>query len=418
MIGIGGIGMSALAQLFISRGNTVSGSDREESPTTELLREKGVEIFIEQRAENVPDGTELIVYSDAVPEDNPERARAAELNIKQVSYFEALGEVSRDMNTIAVAGTHGKTTTTAMLTKTLRDGGENPTAIIGSIVPEFKSNFVEGGNTFVVEACEYNDHLLKLSPKILVITNLEWDHTDWFPNFEAMQATFRRAIEKVPEDGAIVTDPKNPAIEPLLAGVKAKVINYTQESAPELKLIGEFNKENARAAKAAAKAHAPELSEENIDEVLSNFTGTWRRFEFLGETDQGALVYDDYAHHPTAVQKTLKAMREKFTDKNLIVAFHPHLYTRTRDFMDEFAESFNDADCVMVAPIYAAREEPIEGITNTALSEKIKTHGTDSFAPQSFDEVEALLKEKYNQSGNVLLTMGAGDVVKVAHRLI
>lgn len=418
MIGIGGIGMSALAQLFVSRGDTVSGSDRGESPTTNLLKEKGVEIFIGQHAENVPNDADMVVYSDAIPEDNSERMRVVELGIRQVSYFEALGEVSTDMKTIAVAGTHGKTTTTALLTKILKDAGESPTAIIGSLVPEFGSNFVEGRDTFVVEACEYHDHLLQLDPKILVITNLEWDHTDWFPTFEAMQETFKKAIEKVPEDGAIVTDPKNPGIKALLTDARAKIIDYTSESVPELKLIGEFNKENARAAKAAAKVHASELSEEVIDKSLTAFTGTWRRFEFIGETSEGAFVYDDYAHHPTAVKKTLKAVHESFGDKKLIVAFHPHLYTRTHDFMDEFAGSFDEADCVLVAPIYAAREEPIPGVTNSTLSEKIKAKGTDSIAPQSFDEIERVLKEKYNKPNNIILTMGAGDIVKVAHRLV
>lgn len=434
-VGIGGIGMSALAQLHLSRGEEVLGSDREASPVTEMLEKKGVRVIIGQNAQNITDDIDLVIYSDAVPENNPERTRAAELGVKQVTYFEALGEVSQNMNTVAVAGTHGKTTTTAMLTKILKDAGENPTAIIGSIVSEFGlhssqeavgrtdgtsvlgSNFVEGGDVFVVEACEYKDHLLKLNPKVLVITNLEWDHTDWFPNFEAMQASFKKAIDKIPEDGAIVTDPNHPAIAPLLKDAKAKVVDYTKELAPELKLIGEFNKENARAAKAAARAVNNSFSEEATDAALSEFKGTWRRFEYLGETEHGAMVYDDYAHHPTAVQKTLKAIRAKYPENKVVVAFHPHLYSRTRDFMDEFADSFSDADCVMVAPIYAAREEPIEGVTNEALSEKIKTSGTDSFAPQSFDEVEQLLREKYNQRGNVLLTMGAGDVVKVAHKI-
>src|SRR3989344_8337766 len=209
-VGIGGIGMSALAQLFIDLGLQITGSDRARSPVTELLEKKGIAIMMPQKAENVPADAEMVVYSDAVQEDNPERTRARELGIHQVSYFEMLGKVSEGKMTIAVAGTHGKTTTTGMLTKILKDAGASPTAIVGSIVKDFGSNYLHGdSDIFVVEACEYKDHLLELSPQVLVITNLEWDHTDWFPSLTALQETFRKAIEKVPADGAIVTNPND-----------------------------------------------------------------------------------------------------------------------------------------------------------------------------------------------------------------
>lgn len=416
MIGIGGVGMSALAQLFVSRGNVVSGSDRGTSPTTELLEKKGVVVAIGQHAENVPEGVDMVVYSDAVPEDNPERVYAREHGICEVSYFKALGEVSHGMRSVAVAGTHGKTTTTALLTKILKDGGENPTAIIGSLVPEFGSNFVQGGELFVVEACEYHDHLLELSPEVLVITNLEWDHTDWFKTFEDMQSVFRKAIERVPENGVIVTDPQDSNIAPLLVAAKAKVVDYTKEVVPELQLIGSFNEMNARAAKAAAKCVA-QVSEEVSSVALSQFKGTWRRFEKKGETETGAVVYDDYAHHPTAIRETLEAVRAKFREERIVVAFHPHLYSRTHDLMDEFAGSFGAADEVVVAPIYAAREEPISGVTAETLAEKIMEKGVRAVGVETLEEVFEKLKA-LDSENTVIITMGAGDVYTVAEQLV
>jgi UDP-N-acetylmuramate--alanine ligase len=179
--GIGGIGMSALAQMLALQGNNVRGSDREESPVTDMLKQKGIQVLIGQSAENLPEELDLLVYSDAVPEDNVERAAARERGIAELSYFQMLGSVSAGKNTIAIAGTHGKTTTTGMLAKVLRDAGVSPSAVVGSIVEDFGSNYLEGGSDLlVVEACEYRDHLLELSPQILVITNLEWDHTDYF----------------------------------------------------------------------------------------------------------------------------------------------------------------------------------------------------------------------------------------------
>lgn len=418
MIGIGGIGMSALAQLYIRDGHTVSGSDREVSPTTELLETKGVHVSIPQKSENVPAGAERIVYSDAVWEDNGERVRAKELGLKQVSYFEALGEVSKGKRTIAVTGTHGKTTTTALIAKILKDAGKDPTAIVGSIVPEFGSNFLSGASdVFVVEACEYKDHLLKLSPTVLVLTNVEWDHTDWFLTLESEIETFAKSAERLPLDGVLVTNALGSNIAPVVARTKAQVISYTDESVPELQLIGDFNLMNARAAKSAVKVLFPDISEVVIDKSLSEFKGTWRRFEVKGETKEGAVVIDDYAHHPSAIEATLKATRAKFPDKKIIVAFHPHLYSRTRDLMDGFVYAFVDADEVVFAPIYPAREEPIVGVTSDVLAEKIRATGKQAQAFHSLEEVETYLCS-VSAPNTILMTMGAGDIYKVADHLI
>jgi UDP-N-acetylmuramate--alanine ligase len=410
-IGIGGIGMSALAQYFVDQGVAVSGSDRDASPVTELLQKGGIAVVIGQKAENVPQDTELVVYSDSVPESNPERVRAKDLGLLQRSYFAELGEVSVAMRTVAVAGTHGKTTTTGMLAKILGDAGASPTAVVGSIVKDFGSNYLHGeSGLFVAEACEYKDHLLELSPQILVITNLEWDHTDYFPSLAALQETFKKAIERVPAGGAIITDPSNKNIAPLLVGAKARVVDYTKEPAYNLRLIGEFNQENARAAAAAARIAYPSITEDSIATSLSHFHGTWRRFEYKGKTANGSDVYDDYAHHPTAVRETLKALRAKATGK-VIVAFHPHLYSRTKDLLGEFATAFSDADKVFIAPIYAAREVDDGTISSEILAERIRAAGTDATA-LDFGAIEKALLEA--EESDTIITMGAGDIYKVA----
>ncbi|MEK7604852.1 MAG: Mur ligase domain-containing protein [Patescibacteria group bacterium] len=414
-VGVGGIGMSALAQYYADHGAEVTGSDREASPVTELLQKKEIRVVIGQQADNVPADAELLVYSDAVPPENSERARARELGITEQSYFQALGAVTKEKKTIAVAGTHGKTTTTGMIAKILADAGGSPTAIVGSIVKDFGSNYLHGDSElFVVEADEYKAHLLELSPTILVINNLEWDHTDFYPSLAAMQETFKQAIEKVPSEGVIVTNPTNPNIAPLLVNANAKVVDYTKEPSYTLRLPGEFNQSNARAAAAAARAAYPEITEDSIATSLSHFHGTWRRFEYKGKTAKGAEVYDDYAHHPTAVRETLHALRAK-TEGKIIVAFHPHLYSRTRDLLDEFATAFTDADTVLIAPIYAAREVDDGSISSEILAARISATGVDAQA-MSFDDIEKTLQEV--PAGDTIMTMGAGDIYKVADDLV
>lgn len=416
MVGIGGIGMSALAQLLIAQGKEVSGSDREESPVTHMLAHKGIAVIIGHEQCAIPADTELLIYSDAIPSTNVERERAIEMGIPAMSYFEALGASTAEGRTIAVAGTHGKTTTTGMLAKILQYAEKEPTAIVGSIVRDFESNFLAGrDDLFVVEACEYRDHLLKLDPKILVITNLELDHTDYFPNLEALQETFRIAAEKVPEDGAIVTNPYDPTIAAVLHNVRAPILDYTTQSIPALNQIGEFNQMNARAAKCAARAAFPHLQEEYTDRALMEFKGSWRRFEYKGETPNGALVYDDYAHHPTAVEKTIQAAREEFEGKKIVVAFHPHLYSRTRSLMNEFGRALASADEAIVAPIYAAREADDPSVTNEVLADVSRRFGGNVIALDSFD----LIREKLLTYDDryLIITMGAGDIYKIAEQI-
>ena len=416
-VGIGGIGMSALAQLFLHQGKTVTGSDRDESPVTAMLAKKGIPVSIGHEQRNIPADVELLIYSDAVPADNRERVRAREMNIPQTSYFEALGEVSKSMRTIAVAGTHGKTTTTAMLAAILKAAGKEPTAIVGSLVTDWGSNFLPGQNDLlVVEACEYRDHLLELLPEMLVITNIELDHTDFFPSLSALQSTFRVAAERVPKGGVIVTTPAEVNIAPILGRVTAAIVDYTRVDVPTLSQIGQFNKMNARAAKAAAQAAFPDISDDVTDTALRAFKGSWRRFEYKGETPHGAAVYDDYAHHPTAARKTIEAAREKFPQKKITVVFHPHLYSRTKDLFDDFVDALATADRILLAPIYAAREKDEGLVSSDMLAKAIAKKNKNVLSLPDFDAIRRELLESSAEK-DLIITMGAGDIYKVAEQV-
>ncbi len=397
MVGIGGIGMSALAQYYAHEGVSVSGSDREESPVTSMLGEKGVAVVIGQKAENVPADAQLLVYSDAVPADNQERVRATTLGITQQSYFEALGDVAKTKRTIAIAGTHGKTTTTAMLGKMLIDAGLDPTVVVGSIVTEWGSNFKAGkSNLFVVEACEYRNHFLTFSPEVLVITNIELDHTDFFKSIDELTAAFDEARSK--------------------AGTVIEASLYKNEQVPELLVSGEFNKENARAAKAAAKLIAPDVPAEVWDHSLASYKGPWRRFEYKGELAGGATLYDDYAHHPTAIARTVSAAREKFPGKKIVLFFHPHLYSRTRDLFDEFAAALATSDKSYILPVYAAREPHDPSVSNKMLANSVNAKGGHAQPVVDFAEAEKLLSTL--DADTVSFTMGAGDIYKAGEQAL
>lgn len=396
MVGIGGIGMSALAQYYLARGHTVAGSDRVHSLTVEMLEKKGIAVTIGQDGGDIGN-PDLLVYSDAIPENQRERALARERGIREQSLFQAEGEISKGAaKTIVVSGTHGKTTTTGMLTKILADAGRRPTAIIGSIIKDFGTNFVDGDpNLFVVEGCEYKDHLLEFSPSILVVTNVEWDHTDWFKTEADMRSTFEKAKAKA----EVVID--------------ASV--YKNEPEYELQLIGEFNKDNARAAAAAARAAFPDISDEQIRASLASYQGSWRRFEYKGKTKNGVAVYDDYAHHPTAIRETLKGVREKFPGSPVTVAFHPHLYSRTRDLFSSFVTELAKADRVILAPIYAAREVDDGSVSSGMLADSIAKTNPNVESLRDFDAIQSKLE---SVTDGIIITMGAGDIYKVAERIV
>jgi UDP-N-acetylmuramate--alanine ligase len=413
-IGIGGIGMSALAQLFLHRGHNVSGSDRSASPVTELLEKKGIQVYIGHDAKHVPEDADLIVYSDAIPTDSPERVRGRELGKKEQSYFQALGEATKEYKNIVVSGTNGKTTTTAMIAKILTDAGVSPTVIVGSLIGEYGSNFKAGESDIaVIEGCEYKRHFLHLNPYIFVITNIELEHTDYFKDEADVVNAFKEMIAKVPKEGSIVAHASDRLVSQALEGASVPIKEYGDMSVPELLVPGEFNIANAQAAKTAAQVLG--ISEEKIDASLSQFKGTWRRFEIKGHTKAGALVVDDYAHHPSAIHVTLEAARKKFLDKKIVVVFHPHLYSRTKSFFDEFAHELAKADEVLLLPIYAAREKLDPEVTSEKLVEKIQALGTQATFVADFEVAKKVLESRDEKE--VIFTMGAGDVYKLADLL-
>lgn len=417
MVGIAGIGMSALAQLYATRGYTVQGSDRSNSRVTTLLAQRGIVVFTGHDAAHVPEEASCVVFSDAVPEDNPERVRARELGIRELSYFEALGEATKEGASIVVSGTHGKTTTTAMLAKILIDADKEPTVIAGSILSEYGSNFVAGKpDLFVIEGCEYRRHFLHLHPTILVINNIELDHTDYYKDIADMQDAFRSAVALLPKNGVMVTNTDASTITPVVEGAHTRVVAYQHATVPQLQVPGIFNGENAQAAKTAALVYDSSLDPSLIDSSLASFTGTWRRFEYKGTMAGGAVVYDDYAHHPTAVQSTVDMVRTEFPGKRIVVVFHPHLYTRTRDCMDGFVEALSRADEVLLAPIYPAREAPIPGITSEVLAERVHAQGTPAHAFASLKAIDEYMQHHPHLSttDTIVMLMGAGDVYTLA----
>ncbi|MEK7567302.1 MAG: UDP-N-acetylmuramate--L-alanine ligase [Patescibacteria group bacterium] len=425
-IGIGGIGMSALAQLYLYKGKVVSGSDLSESPATSLLKEKGATFFLGHDKTNVSVDTDLIIYSDAVPKDNVERIRGKEFHMGEKSYFEALGEFANQYELVAVSGTHGKTTTTAMLIDVFEEAGLDPMAIVGSLrLPaqagaKTKSNFRAGaGNYFIVEADEYMRHFLQFEPKILVITNIDSDHLDYYKNLNDIQSAFNDLAVRIPKNGFVVCDPNDENVLPALVGVSAQVIDYTKflEMASELKLkvTGEHNRKNASVVLALTSSMG--FNMEKVKSVLSDFSGTWRRFEYKGKMKSGAIIYDDYAHHPAEIAATLSGAREAFPDKKITIIFQPHLYSRTKLLLNDFAESLSKADYAILADIYAAREKPDETISSKILAEKIKGKNKKVRYFPDFGEIEKYLSENAVE-GDLLITMGAGDIYKVGEELL
>ena len=419
-VGIGGIGMSALARLLLHDGKKVSGSDRSLSNVTDGLEILGIKIFEGHADINVTDDIDLVIYSEAVGTDSEgyvERKAAKKFGIPTINYFEALGLAVNPYYLIAVAGAHGKTTTTAMTTDVLEAGGLDPTAVVGSLRSKTGSNFRAGESKYaVVEACEYKRDFLHLEPDMLVITNIEEEHLDYYKDLADIQSAFRKLAKKVPEDGVVVCNPSDPAVLPVVEGLKCEIVDYTKCVDPllKLKIPGMHNLYNAAAAEAVGRHF--DISHEVAHEALEEFAGTWRRFEYKGETKGGALVYDDYAHHPTEIKASILGVRELYPDKRLTVVFQAHLHSRTAAFFDEFAETLSKADDVIIADIYKARNEDEHGVSGEKLAEAILKKNKNARYISSFEEItEKLLASK--DAKDVIITMGAGETHKIADAL-
>ena len=412
--------MSAIARMMLGEGKEVFGSDRASSLVTTELEKLGATIFYGHRAENLEDDIDLVIYTIAISEDNPELKKARGLGIDCLTYPEALGLLSKDKFTIAVAGTHGKTTTTAMIAKIMIDAGLGPTVIVGSLLKEQDSNFIAGQSEFlVVEACEYRRSFLNLLPQIGVITNIDSDHLDYYKDLDDIKSAFAEFASKISADGYLICDTGDEALASVIKSTEAKILNYSDfPRVSDQKAPGEHNIKNAQAALAVASIL--KLDEKNAQSSLRNFVGTWRRFDYKGETFAGAKIFDDYAHHPTEVAAAIAGARSYMKNGNLsgrlIVVFQPHLYSRTKILAEDFARALSSADDIIMTPIYAAREKPDPQINSELLVEAINKNGGSARYFENFDLVIGYLSDN-SKPDDLIIAMGAGDIYQVAKNL-
>ena len=443
-IGIGGISMSGLAEVLLEEGFSISGSDAKESPLTRTLEERGATIFYGQRASNITDSVQVVVYTAAIHPDNPEFKRARELKLPMLTRAQLLGQIMRNYDMpIAVAGTHGKTTTTSMLSHILLKGSCDPTISVGGILPAIGGNIRVGqSETFLTEACEYTNSFLSFFPKISIILNIDADHLDFFKDIHDIRNSFRKFAQLLPKDGSLIINADTPQYETITQGLNCSVITYSVDGEADytasdisynqlghasftvlykgerlgecsLSVPGIHNVSNALSAIAASRLL--NLPWDVISQGLSSFTGTNRRFQYKGEVG-GVTVIDDYAHHPTEIEATLHAAAN-YPHKKIWCVFQPHTYTRTKALLPEFAKALALTDHVVLADIYAARETDNLGISSRDLQQKIVELGTPCEYFPTFDEIENFLLENCTQ-GDLLITMGAGDVVNIGEQLL
>ena len=417
-IGIGGIGVSALAKMMILLNKKITGSDIAENIVNKRIKKMGGRIFIGHKKTNLSKDVDIVIYSPAIKKDNPELMYAKKLKIPIYSYPQALGLISKNNYTIAISGTHGKTSTTAMLAEAMISAKKDPTIIIGGFLRKQKDNFIQGKKgVFLVEACEYKKSFLNLFPDILVITNIDNDHLDYYKNIKNIQKSFAELISRVPQDGFIVCNKKEKNTQQALklANIKGKVIDYSRIKNIKLKVLGKHNIENAKAALSVLQLI--DVKEEQGRKFLGEYAGAWRRFEYKGKTKKSALIYDDYAHHPSEIKATLQAAREKFKKNKIIVIFQPHLYSRTKFLLNYFSKSFNQADQVIVTDIYAAREKDRGLIHATDLVKEIKKYNPFTDYISDFEDIIKYLKENIKRD-DVIITIGAGDIYIIGDKLI
>ena len=444
-IGIGGISMSGLAEVLLQEGFTISGSDSQRSELTRHLEEKGATVFYGQTADNIKPGIDVVVYTAAIHPDNAEWKAANDAGIPMLTRAQFLGQLMDNYaRSIAVSGTHGKTTTTSMLTEILMEARKDPTISVGGMLDAIGGNIRVGGpEMFVTEACEYTNSFLSFFPTMEIILNIEADHLDFFKDIDDIRNSFRRFAGLLPEDGILIINSDIREYEEICKGLPCRVITvgsdpvrsrysaahvaFDESACASYELLengkkvctvvlgvpGMHNVYNSLAAFAAARELG--VDDGDICAGLLAYRGTHRRFEKKGVLN-GVTIIDDYAHHPQEIAATLSTA-ENYPHRELWCVFQPHTYTRTRALMDDFAEALSAADHVVLADIYAARETDTLGISSSMLAEKIASLGTDAWYFPSFSEIEEFLLEKCG-SGDLLITMGAGDIVKVGENLL
>ena len=448
-VGAGGIGLSALAKLLAAQGKQVTGSDLAETGITRELADHGVAMTYGQLGP-VPKGTDLVIYSEAAPFDNPERENARGRNIPEMSYAEALGAVSRDKRTVAVSGANGKSTTTAMIGLMLEAAGLDPTVVVGSKVPGFPlGNLRIGeGEWLVVEADDYQAHMLHLRPEVIVLTNIEEEHLDYYSDLDHIIRTFQTFVDSLPEDGTLVVNADDPVsfddlnhhpntvsygiVEPADYGAQQLRVGEGQQSFElsrrgeerslgrvVLDIPGRFNVSNALAAASCALSLG--IGFEVIRETLDGFHGIWRRFERVGEWD-GRTVISDYGHHPTAVEATVAAAREFYPDRRIVLVYQPHQRHRTRALLADFAAAFDGADLLILSDIYdvAGRESAADSeVSSAMLGEAIaaRPESPRMLLGGDLRHTEDMLRANA-EPGDVVIVMGAGDIDFLARDLV
>lgn len=441
LIGIGGISMSGIAQMLNDENYVISGSDRASSPITERLVDLGIKVYVGHNEENISSDIDLVVYSAAISQDNPERMRAKELGIPQIDRAQMLGIIMKNYTCpIAVSGTHGKTTTSGMLTHIFIECGKNPTVTVGGELDIIRGNVYIGGKEyFIAEACEYHQSFLKFFPKITVITNIEADHLDYFRDLDHIIQTFRDLALLTPKDGALIVNGEDKNIKKAIEGIDREIItfglcgdfNYTIDNLTHdgfnhysfnvlkngkvvdevrLSVPGIHNVYDALAAYAVADYSG--IDGNDICDSLHHFGGTHRRFETRGIMG-GIMVVDDYAHHPTEIKATLSAARE-MKYNNIWCVFQPHTYTRTRAFFDDFVEVLTNSNAnIIITDIYSAREID----TGIVSAQELASSIPNAVFKKTFKECADFIKQ-HAKRGDIVITMGAGDVYKIGDLLL
>ncbi len=441
-VGIGGSGVSALAAILKKSGKNVSGSDSNLSPTTEKLRLMGIPVQVGHNGQNPPDNTDLLIYSPAVKENNPERIKAKQLDIPQLSYPQAVGELTKEKNTVAVCGTHGKTTVTSLVSTILISAGKDPSVLVGSHIKELENenHRLGKGEWLIIEACEYCRNFLNYHPDAIILNNIEADHLDYYKDNEDYISAFNEFILKLPQKGLLIANNEDKNTVILVEKIKKErpdlqIVTFGGQSGDfhvkadqiihqgktigklDMKIPGKHNIFNALASIALSISIG--IDSEASLEAVNNFSGAARRFEFMGERE-GTMIYSDYAHHPTEIKATLLAAREKFGEETKILAvFQPHQYSRTYKLKSGFATAFNQADMTIISDIFMTRDSK-DDISKIDSEKLVKLIEANNKKVQYGGNINETYKKTVSILGNydVLIIMGAGDVDKIAKQLL
>ncbi|MBI1812435.1 UDP-N-acetylmuramate--L-alanine ligase [Candidatus Peregrinibacteria bacterium] len=418
--GIGGIGLSAYASLQAHRGHTVMGSDRARTPLTDALGDLGIEVLEDQSGAALPNDVDLLVYSEAIPQTAPERVRARELGIPQQSYSEAVGALANGSRLIAVCGTHGKSSTTAMTARLLMGSGFDPTVVVGTKMKERDGKNWRAGKSgwFVLEACEYRRSFHFYNPQIILLTNADGDHFDYYKSKDDYRRAFVDFVRKLPVDGLLITHLSDPDCRSITQAAGRPVLDADSFPFISLGTPGLHMRQNAQLVLALAQ-HLGIASEES-KKIVSRYGGSWRRIEIKGTRSDGVTVIDDYAHHPREIRATVAAVKDQFPVRRLVCVFQPHTHDRTFKLYEDFLECFAGVDRLIVTNVYDARSDgETRHVDGAKFSEDIAARGRiHTTFGRSLGETERMLRTEILELGDILLCLGAGDITNLATEMV